>query len=1142
LALVSFLVPQASAQIIAPEGKSKLVLDFEDASIWQSENNNPFDARAEHVSEGKKSLRVQFTNKPEWSNVWSEKLPVTDWSGYRYLNLNVFLEGDDPADFGMWARDKGQHKAEEAWPLGPGWNTVTLDLAALKKSAGLDAAHIEAICLYKDPKAKAEIVCHIDNMYLSENKPVPPKVDPVRMPDGNILANGDFEILGKADSLGSRFSSWTAKRWSGPSFVATATKGAYAGKSALLLDGRGPCKIGLFSPAIKIKSPTKLKLSAMVATVDLKSGTYNQTAVLTVTDNGERDLANAHLVIPAGSSDWKKIDLVFDVPARTPVVKVFIQLMGAGRLYIDDVTLTGVDLATANGQQSMDTDKKLIDEGPIVTESPELAASKAKALEAVDALKATIAEAKSRRLETRYAEIPVVLANLAFNIRWDLPDHLALRQGYCDFILQRATAAEENLKAVMAGKAPDLEVPANPDFAKLHLAGPYFADESGQPHLLLSMQYHSGGELMKWFCPESYYAEVSAVGATRYDFKSTPIWAVYQKHPETHRVYDGGWCGHIIRDQYSAGGSDLCVISLESPLMRQAIAKTIEKKSADVKRRAQYNKVRFINMDFEFAYRNYDPISLKMFRDYLSEKYGDIGKLNAIWKTHHKSFDDVPLPPYITSEEPQNPATWYDWGDFNLNRFTDYLHWASSEIKKDLPGQLTTTGGGNPFGSGFWSEGIDEEGLGNGVVDLWLSETGSRALGVTSVMDLQRSLDPNKPILDPEYHAMPNTCMLMFLHGCGIMDYWWWPAQPGEFYGSSMAHSPSRTLLGVETVMKAGLDVRRLPSEIASFRKAPTEIALLYSRASLIQKFPASEGNKTPYSLEMEKNYSSLVRLDTGVGFVSSKQVLAGKLEKFKTLVIPGARFVKEDVFNQILDYAKNGGTVVITPTSLIADEYNRKRNYLEQLGLTITAEELPELMAGPAARGVDLPAGEMDFIQGPVARTIVAKEPKRTLTATSQGRSFGLPATFAGEGVLQNVTPSKDWSPLATYQGASGGDNGAILVRSLGKGQVYYLAAQLSLDDRKTFYDHLMTARSFTRPIRALSPDGSLPEQVESRSVEQNGAYLTYLHNFSTKPQSIKLVMEKAAAKIENLSSGTESTAEMTIRPYETRILRIEK
>jgi len=1142
LVLTAFLVPKARAQIIAPEGKTRLVLDFEDASIWKSENNNPFETRSEHVSEGKKSLRVAFTNKPEWSNVYTEKPPVTDWSGFRYLNFNVFLEGDESADFGMWARDKGQHKADGSWPIGPGWNTLTLDLEALKKSAGLDPANIEALCLYKDPRIKAEIVCHLDNMYLSENKPVPPKVDPVRMPDENILANGDFETLGKPDSLGNQFSCWTAKRWSGPSFLGTATKGAYAGKSALLLDGRGPCKIGLFSPGLKIKSPTRLKLSAMVAAAGLKPGTDAQTAVLTATDNGERDLTNAHVIIPAGSFDWKKIDVVFDVPAHTPVVKVFIQLMGPGRLYVDDVTLTGVDLATANGQTSTATDKKLIDEGPIVTESPELAASKARALEAVDALRAAIAQARAMHLETRYDEIPVALANLAFNIRWDLPNNIALRQRYCDFILQRATAATENLKAVMAGKAPDLKVPENPDFAKLHLAGPYFADESGQPHILFSMQYHSGGELMKWFCPESYYQVVSAVGATRYDFKSTPIWEVYQKHPETHRVYDGGWCGHIIRDQFSAGGSDLCVIGLENPLMRQAIAKTIERRSADVKRAANYNQVRFINMDFEFAYRNYDPISLRMFRDYLSKKYGDIGKLNAIWKTKHKSFDEVPLPPYITSREPQNPATWYDWGDFNVNRFTDYLRWASAEIKKNLPGQLTTTGGGNPFGSGFWSDGIDEEGLGNGVDDLWLSETGSRALGVTSVMDLQRSLDPNKPILDPEYHAMPNTCMLMFLHGCGIMDYWWWPGQDGESDPSSMVHSPTRTLLGVETVMKAGLDVRRLPAEIAAFRQAPTEIALLYSRASLIQKFPAAEGNKTPYSLEIEKNYSAAARLDTGVGFVSSKQVLAGKLEKFKVLVIPGARFVEEDVFNKILDYAKSGGAVVITPTSLIADEYNRKRNYLDQLGLTITAEELPELMAGPAARGVDLPAGEMDFIQGPVARTIVDKEPKRTLIATAQGKAFGLPATLAGEGVLQTLTSSRDWSSLATYQGVTEGGEGAILVRSLGKGQVYYLAAQLSLDDRKAFYDHLLTAKSFTRPVRALTRDSALPEQIESRTVEQNGAYLTYLHNFSDQPQSIKLVTGKPPAKIQNLSSSTESTPEMTINPYETRILRIEK
>ena len=42
----------------------------------------------------------------------------------------------------------------------------------------------------------------------------------------------------------------------------------------------------------------------------------------------------------------------------------------------------------------------------------------------------------------------------------------------------------------------------------------------------------------------------------------------------------------------------------------------------------------------------------------------------------------------------KNPAKYYDWGEFNLWRFTDHMKWAETEIRKLLPGALTTTGGG----------------------------------------------------------------------------------------------------------------------------------------------------------------------------------------------------------------------------------------------------------------------------------------------------------------------------------------------------------------------------------------------------------------------------------------------------------------
>jgi len=1112
-------------------GRVKSIVDFEDASIWKSENHSPFEVSARHVTQGKKSLKVYYTNKPEWSNILTDKMP-SDWTGFRYLNVDVFLDGQLPAEFGIWIRDKAFHKAESSFILGPGVNTLTIDLDDLKNRVELDRGNVAFICLYKN--CPQEIMVYIDNMYLSENPPVIPKAAMVKMPYKELLVNGSFEDLQTPDALGNPFKWWNARRWEGRSFLGKGEKAVYSGSASAMLDARGPCKIGFFSPLIPVQYPTRLKLTAYV-----QSQGQGVPSIL-VTDSGERPLPDAVMTLP-GTYAWTRAELGFDVPDKCPAVKVFIQLSGKGRgrVWVDDVSLTGMDLDAKCGVTLAETGREMKADPPLVTETPEQGARRAEAEQALAELKTVVAEAKTRGVETLYDEIPIVLSALAFNVRWDLPNHLGQRGTNAAYILQSSQVAARRLKDIMAGKAPDIKVPPHPDFTKLKLKGRYFC-EGDEPKILFSMQYHNSGELIRWFSPRTHHYSISAVGASRYDVQSTPVWEAYQKYPETHRVYDGGWCGHIICDQYSAGGSrERCVINLDSPKMREAIAKSIA-------RYGQRQGVKpgnlYVNVGFEYSYVNYDVYSADLFRQWLGRKYGSVEKLNAVWKTAFKDFKEINLSEYAPDKTEPNPAKYYDFGDFNLWRFTDYMKWAKSEVNKAAPGLPLTTGGGEPFGSGFWRQGIDEEGLiRDGVNDIFLSETGSRALGVTSVMDLQRHLVSRPvPILDPEYHALPNTCFLMFLHGCGMMDYWWWPPGEGEFDNSALRHSATISLEEVGTVMRTALDVRRLAKQIAPFPDAPAEIALLYPRATLIQLDPRTQGHKTPYALEMEKTYQAAVRLDAPVGFVSSRRVRENIPANFKLVVIPGCRYVEEDVFVRLKEWVAGGGTLLITPTSLVADEYNRKRDYLGNLGLELLAEELPEIKAGEAKPGI-AQTGELDFIQGPVAKTIVSKEPKRTVAVKKSGFLAAAPENLDAAGVIQSVKASADWQVMATYAGSG---EPAILSRPVGRGRVIYLAAQLTVDSRRALLDRLMDDLRFQRPVRAFTPDGGYPPGVESRTVSAEGALLTYLANTTGKSVEVKLTAP-AATPIKAIwnynAAAKEDSPTMTLAPYETRIMKIE-
>jgi hypothetical protein len=175
-----------------------------------------------------------------------------------------------------------------------------------------------------------------------------------------------------------------------------------------------------------------------------------------------------------------------------------------------------------------------------------------------------------------------------------------------------------------------------------------------------------------------------APGADRFNYKQLPIWDAFNQYPDTHRVYDGGWCGHIIADKWSGGVSGAnCVICLEIPHTREACVQAYRKILPSEMQR----KTRLISLlDYEYFYICYCDRSRDLFRGWLKDKFGAIEKLNRAWDTPYQDFADIQLPDFRQREP--NDAKRYDWLDFNLWRFVDFLKWAKTQQRQldpDIP-------------------------------------------------------------------------------------------------------------------------------------------------------------------------------------------------------------------------------------------------------------------------------------------------------------------------------------------------------------------------------------------------------------------------------------------------------------------------
>lgn len=259
-------------------------------------------------------------------------------------------------------------------------------------------------------------------------------------------------------------------------------------------------------------------------------------------------------------------------------------------------------------------------------------------------------------------------------------------------------------------------------------------------------------------------------------------------------------------------------------------------------------------------------------------------------------------------------------------------------------------------------------------------------------MDFLRSISDNqKAIVEVEGSEYRNT-MASFLHGLSALSlYWGWADGPGDggalLYGRG-TRPPFCTIAEAERFLRTALDVRRLEKEVLAFQDIAAPVALLYSKAAMLQ-VPPGTGDKTPYLLEVEHCYDALLELGVPVDFVTTRQVLEGKLSRYKVLVVPAATYEHASVVENIMAFAKAGGQVVLVPNSWFFDQYNRKQPYLSPLRVSVTSMKAPRIKAGDAKTGIQRDASgeetEAPFLMRLMVDTVVADVPKaRIKTATT--------------------------------------------------------------------------------------------------------------------------------------------------------------
>lgn len=782
-----------------------------------------------------------------------------------------------------------------------------------------------------------------------------------------------------------------------------------------------------------------------------------------------------------------------------------------------------------------------------VPESRQVKELRGEAGQELERLRETIRTAQLQGIDTIYAERFLVTADLGLHVRPRLPwfNTDAKKTGLFRYVIESCRLARRELEDLLDGafRLPHTDdtqvgeslVPAYPPTLRgSPRKGWFFLDRHGNPMTVISL--HSPSQLLQRFfaTPRQHIESYSVGGGSRWTIDESPVYEAFHKYPGTHRVGWDGWCGHLVRDLDSMGGTkkENVVICLESPHIREAVDEYIR---INIPKFHSNPQLLYNIMAYELMYICYCDRSQQMFREWLKGKHETIERVNEIYGSAYKDFSDIVAPP-VKHSRPlpgTNRALWYDWARFNMDRFTGYLLWVKSRIRKLDPNMPLAAGGSSSMLAGrTGTTGIDEERIVNEVDDVIIHEGGGSTLGV----DLQMALaETKKPLADPEmalrsvYNLLPHA-----LHGKTVMQFFHWPAQPQNEYfsmnGSSLAHSWSFSLADISELIRATLDARRLSKEIGAFIDSPAEVALLYSQTATLQLPPEMlTWSTTPYLAELEKSYEASRYLDAKTTFITERQIEEGWLARYTLLIVPAVRNVPAGVVEKIWDYASAGGRVLIVPESFLGDEYNHPKNFIERLGITIERTERPKPGGvGAMAQGYDQSFSQEVSFTGDALRKL----------KPAAGGSWNGIAGLTALGVRQIIRTATPAQPLFLYPDGTP----AIARVPLGRGLVYYSSASLDERDYARLLDVLYDDAGVSRPLRVRSLGGGDTWKVEARLAQSGHRNLLYIVNFHDRP--IRLRLDSPAGFFESLYDlrrRTEAPAgEVALEPRQTAIFEL--
>jgi beta-galactosidase len=332
------------------------------------------------------------------------------------------------------------------------------------------------------------------------------------------------------------------------------------------------------------------------------------------------------------------------------------------------------------------------------------------------------------------------------------------------------------------------------------------------------------------------------------------------------------------------------------------------------------------------------------FLEHLKKKFKTPAAMNKAWGLVYwgqlvDKWDDLPPRDGIL-----NPGYKLEWENFQHDIVTDYLAWQAKIVNEyKRPDQFVTHdfSGGVHTNLDQWaiSRNLDVVAVNsyfktqdhfNGQ-SIWFSGDLGRSLKNTNYLVTETNAQTIGWDSRTQYPQYPGQLRLaVYTHlaaGANLVEYWHWHSlHYGQetYWRGVLSHDlqPNRTYAEVAEVAS---ELKKIGPQLVNLKK-DNQVAILVSTNSANALSYMPVGDNTNYMTELHQMYGALYGLNIESDFVPAG---SANLSHYKLVLVPPLYSASDGELQQISDYVKNGGRILMAFKSGFTNEYSTVRDVM---------------------------------------------------------------------------------------------------------------------------------------------------------------------------------------------------------------------